>query len=55
MIRDETIAKSVLELTHKSHNLLMDSLKLVEANCSGEEYKAFQSEMAQVLGQVFFW
>jgi hypothetical protein len=54
MIRDETVAKNVLGLMNKSHNLLMDSLKLVEANCSDEEYKAFQSEMAQVLGQLFF-
>lgn len=54
MIRDEKIAKSALDLMNKSHGLLMDSLKLVEAGCSEEEYKAFQSEIAQVIGQLFF-
>jgi hypothetical protein len=54
MIRDKATAKSVLDLVNKGHRLLMDSLKLVEAKCSEEEYKEFQSEMAQVLGQLFF-
>lgn len=54
MIRDETVAKNALELISRGHNLLMDSLKLVEAKCPDEEYKRFQSEMAQVLGQLFF-
>jgi len=43
-----------LDLVNKGHSLLMDSLKLVEDECSIEEYKEFQSEMAQVLGQLFF-
>jgi hypothetical protein len=54
MIRDEAIAKNALDLMNRGHSLLMDSLRLVEAKCSDEEYKAFQSEMAQVLGQLFF-
>ncbi|HEY6254149.1 MAG TPA: hypothetical protein VI685_29695, partial [Candidatus Angelobacter sp.] len=54
MIKDEAIAKSVLDLMNRSHSLLVDSLRLVEAKCSDKEYTAFQSEMAQVLGQLFF-
>ena len=54
MIRDKATAKSVLDLVNKGHSLLMDSLKLVETKCSEEEYKEFQSKMAQVLGQLFF-
>jgi hypothetical protein len=54
MITDEAIAKSALDLMSKGHNLLMDSLRLVEKNCSNEEYQAFQSKMAQVLGHLFF-
>jgi len=50
MIRNEETAKGALELVNSAHKLLMDSLKLAEAKCSEEEYKAFQSEMAQVLG-----
>jgi hypothetical protein len=53
MIRDEAIAKNALDLISKAHNLLMSSLSVVEANCSGAEYKEFQSEMAQVLGRLF--
>jgi hypothetical protein len=54
MIKDRTTAKNALDLVNKGHGLLMESLRLVEAECSGEEYKAFQTEMAQVLGQLFF-
>ncbi len=54
MIRDEAIAKHALGLVNKGHSLLMDSLKLVQDECSVEEYEEFQSEMAQVLGLLFF-
>jgi hypothetical protein len=54
MIKDEGVAKSVLDLMNRGHSLLMDSLRLAEAKCPDQEYKAFQSEMAQVLGQLFF-
>jgi hypothetical protein len=53
-IRDEAIAKCALDLMNQGHSLLMDSLKLVQEKCSDEEYKAVQSEMAQVLGRLFF-
>lgn len=54
MIRDNSTAKSALDLMNKAHTLLMDSLKLVQANCSDEEYNKFQTEMAHVLGRLFF-
>ena len=54
MIRDAQTAKRALELISESHKLLMDSLALVEANCSQEEYKEYQSGMAHVLGRLFF-
>jgi hypothetical protein len=54
MIRNEAIAKRALNLMNKGHSLLMDSLKLVQEECPDEEYKQFQSEMAQVLGRLFF-
>ena len=54
MIRDEAVAKSALDLMNRGHSLLMDSLRLIEQRCSEEEYKHFQSEMAQVVGQLFF-
>jgi len=53
-IRDEAIAESALNLLNKGHSLLMDSLRLVEDKCSEQEYKEFQSAMAQVLGRLFF-
>jgi hypothetical protein len=51
---DKATAKSALDMINKAHGLLMDSLRLVEEKCSDEEYKTFQSEMAQILGQLFF-
>ena len=54
MIKDEAVAQSALDLMSKAHTLLMDALKLVEARCSTEEYNEYRSEMAQVLGQLFF-
>ena len=54
MIRDETIAKSALDLMNKAHTVLMDSLKLVQDNCSDEESRQYQTGMAHVLGRLFF-
>jgi hypothetical protein len=54
MIRDDATAKSVLDSMNEAHALLMDSLKLVEKTCSGEEYKKFRLGMAHVLGRLFF-
>jgi hypothetical protein len=54
MIRDEMTAKTALDLMNKAHALLMDSLRLVKQNCLDEEFRAFQAEIAQVLGHLFF-
>ncbi len=54
MIRDEAVAKNTLDLMNRAHTLLMDSLRLVQENCSDEEYKEFQRGMAHVLGRLFF-
>ena len=54
MIKDEAIAKSALGCISEAHDLLMQSLRIVEARCSDEEYKIFQTRMAQILGQLFF-
>jgi hypothetical protein len=54
MIRDDATAKSALDLMNKAHTLLMDSLRLVQKNCSDKEFREFQAEMAQVLGHLFF-
>ena len=54
MIKDEAVAKSALDLMSRAHALLMEALRLVEARCSIEEYNEYQSEMAQILGRLFF-
>ena len=38
----------------KAHKALTESLELVRANCSDEEYKAYRSGIAQVDGRLFF-
>jgi len=54
MIRDEAVAKHALDLMNKSHSLLMESFRLVQERCSEDECRQFQSEMAKVLGRLFF-
>jgi len=54
MIRSIETAKSALELMDRAHKALKESLELVRANCSEEEYKAFRSGMSHVDGRLFF-
>lgn len=54
MIRDRYTAGETLETLEKAHKLLMGALGTVKSRCTEEEYKAFRSKMAQVMGQLFF-
>jgi hypothetical protein len=54
VIRDADTAKRALELLDRAHALLMESLTVVKAYCSDEEYKAYRAEMATILADVFF-
>jgi hypothetical protein len=54
MIQNEHTARETLEALEKAHKLLMGSLGMVKNRCTEEEYKAFRSGMAQVMGQLFF-
>jgi len=54
MIRDECTARETHETLEKAHKLLTDSLAMVKDRCTAEEYKAFRSGIAQVMGRLFF-
>jgi hypothetical protein len=54
MIQDEIIAKQVLRLTENAQAVLMNALEIVRANCTEQEIKKFQAEIAQVKGRLFF-
>jgi hypothetical protein len=54
MISDAQTAKLALDLMNKADSALMESLDLVRANCSDEEYKGYRGAMSHVLGRLFF-
>jgi hypothetical protein len=54
MIKEKQTASAALEMMEAAHELLMDSLQLVKATCSEDEYKAYRGGMSQVLGRLFF-
>lgn len=54
LIRNRDTAKLVLELLDGSHFQLMESLRLVRANCPDQEYNTYRASIASILADVFF-